>query len=441
MPDLSLDSIQPWTPHTLAAPLTKQNKESLVISAGGTRTCVGGWQLTYSGAKAGLSYLVRIEVEHRDLDCVRDSLRCMAYWEKLDPHWEIVSWDYLLPNRSGDSSLRFQRCFTAPDGADRLILRYTFRWSAKGESTWRLPDIESVPTPKSPDPARIAVVTGRTGSRNTAYTRIQDNLNFYVPLCEAACRERPDLIVLPEIALQFGIKASPLDLAVPAPGPETEVFSDLARRHNVRIVLGMLERDGDAVHNSAVLIAPNGVIDGKYRKVHLAEHNEIKRSEIDSGILPGSGFPVFETEIGRIGCNICMDGSVAESSRMVGLAGADFLILPIMGDHRAHHAKGWAFDPDRFKSIMRTRAMDNQLCMVVAVNSRAGSCIIDRVGNVLAWNDGDDDYVLATVKRNDGYREKRNGCYRAINWMQRRPHVYRTFGDEENTGSLGLNAN
>jgi len=43
---------------------------------------------------------------------------------------------------------------------------------------------------------------------------------------------------------------------------------------------------------------------------------------------------VFDTEIERIGCNICMDSSAAESSRMVGLNGAEVLLLPIMGDHR-----------------------------------------------------------------------------------------------------------
>ena len=52
---------------------------------------------------------------------------------------------------------------------------------------------------------------------------------------------------------------------------------------------------------------------------------------------------------------------------MVGLNGADFLLLPIMGDHRADR---WTpgnpiFHESRWKAIMRTRAMDNQLCLVV----------------------------------------------------------------------------
>jgi len=197
----------------------------------------------------------------------------------------------------------------------------------------------------------------------------------------------------------------------------------------------MLERDEDAVYNSAVLIGPDGTVDGRYRKVHLA-----MAGEIDTGILPGGDFPVFETEIGRIGCNICMDSSVAESSRIVGLNGADFLLLPIMGDFRAWHPKEGGFDPDRFKAIMRVRAMDNQLCVVVARNRAQASCIIDHVGDILAWNDGDRDFIQARVRVDNRYRAPSGGSYRGVNWMQRRPHLYQAFAVEENVGTLLTNA-
>ena len=247
--------------------------------------------------------------------------------------------------------------------------------------------------------------------------------------------KRPDLIVLPEIALQYGVKGSPLELAVPVPGPEAEPFVDVARDYGVYVLLGAIERDGDAVHNTAVLFAPDGGVDGKYRKVHLAVGGEM-----DSGILPGDDFPVFDTEIGRIGCNICMDSSAAESSRMIGLNGADFLLLPIMGDHRAWHPEDHTWDPERFRGIMQTRALDNQLCMVVAVNRAEGSCIIDRTGHVLAWNDGSERFVTAEVNLVDGFMPKSRGCFRGINWMQRRPHTYRAFVEEENAGALKAEA-
>ena len=223
---------------------------------------------------------------------------------------------------------------------------------------------------------------------------------------------------------------APAGICAPAPGPETDVFAAIARRHKVRIALPFLERDGDAVHNSVVLISPEGVIDGKYHKVHLADGREV-----ESGIRPGDTFPVFHTEIGRLGCNICMDSSAAESSRMVGLNGADFMLMPIMGDLRADRWSVGAplFNESRWKAIMRTRAMDNQYCLVAARNKAQGSCIIDRKGDILAWNEGDQD-ISRQVNLDDGYTSMGGVCFREVTWMQRRPHLYHAFTEEGNVG-------
>ena len=127
---------------------------------------------------------------------------------------------------------------------------------------------------------------------------------------------------------------------------------------------------------------------------------------------------------------------------MVGLNGADLLLLPIMGDHRASRFTPGSpiFAEDRWKAIMRTHAMDNQLCMVVARNNSQGSCIVDRKGDILAWNEGDEDFISTTVELNDGYRTWNGGCFRDVNWLQRRPHVYAPHVDEGNLGSLTAEA-
>lgn len=437
MAELVLESVEPWAPHVTAAPLTERNNDTLAVAANGTRTCVGGWQLTYSGVASGKLYVIEAEAAYRDVNRVRDVLRCEAFFGALEPDasrrrgQNVKAWDFLLPEWN-DASVRFSRCLVAPDDAGQLIVRYTFRWSVAGSAEWQLPEIAVHEVADESAPVSICVVTGRAGDRKRKFESIQDNVDFYVPLCREACEgEKPDVIVLPEICLQWGIKGSPIDLAVPAVSEETQPFADLAREYETHVLLGMLERDVDAVHNSAVLFGPTGDVEGVYRKVHLAVGGEM-----DSGILPGDDFPVFDTQVGRIGCNICMDSSASESSRMVGLNGADFLLLPIMGDHRAQFPDGSGWDPDRFRAIMQTRAMDNQMCMVVAVNNVKGSCIVDRTGKVLVWNDGSAPYVMAKVPLEDGIRAVSGGCLRGVNWMQRRPHVYGAFGEEENVGGL-----
>lgn len=315
-------SIEPWTPHPKAAPRTERDGDkALVVAANGTRTFVGGWQL------------------------------------------------------------RFARTIVAPDDTGELTLRCAFRWATKGRATWALPRLHPIEPPKPPAPVRVAVVTGHTYSRRDRTFDIPSNVRFCAALCEAACAAGPNLIVLPEICLQWQVPGSALDRAVPAPGPETDALCQIARRHRVCIALPILERHEDAVTNTALLISPQGEIDGRYHKVHLAV-----AGELDSSVWPGDSFPVYETEVGRIGCNICMDSSAVESSRIAGLKGADFLALPIMGDHRANRfTRGTpAFNESRWKAIMRTRSLDHQLCMVVARNAAWGSCIVDRKGEILA---------------------------------------------------------
>ena len=57
-------------------------------------------------------------------------------------------------------------------------------------------------------------------------------------------------------------------------------------------------------------------------------------------------------------------------------------------------------------------------------------------GDFLAYNDGTQDIITATVPAADGYRTWNGGDFRGINWMQRRPHIYGAYTDAENRGSL-----
>lgn len=321
--------------------------------------------------------------------------------------------------------------FTAPEDKHHLTLYYIFRWTATGKATWQMPKITPTETPVVAPPVRVSVVTGKAEDRPDQLGSVEANIQYYSDLCKKTIEEsQPDIIVLPEIALQWGVKGSRIDGAISVPGPETEHFGKIAQAGNTHIVIGAHEKRHDAVYNAAILIDPNGGVVGSYRKVHLAEGGEWLCE-----ITPGTDFPVFETDIGRIGFNICMDSSVAESSRMIGLQGADFLILPIMGDLRGNsNINGkWEFDPDKWKAIMRVRAMDQKLCMIVARNRSEGSCIINAKGDMLAWNDGDQDFISAEVQIRDFYK-LRGFCQTRLNLYQRRPHLYHDYTETYNYG-------
>ena len=115
------------------------------------------------------------------------------------------------------------------------------------------------------------------------------------------------------------------ECAEPIPGPSTKYFGELAKRHQLYIVAGLLEREGPLVYNVAALIGPDGDLVGKYRKVTLP------RGEIEGGITPGNTYPVFETKLGKIGMMICYDGFFPEVARELSNRGAEVIAWPVWG--------------------------------------------------------------------------------------------------------------
>lgn len=432
---IRLEQREVWTPHPAATPATSLAGDEVLVQGNGTSTCCGGWQFVYTGIRGGQAYRISASVEHKDLEHPRDSLVAMLVWDRWEKHQSESGqrpWNYLLPKPASDHRMDFEAVVVAPEGATAMTVRYTFRWSASGSSRWTAPQILPTTVPQR-KPVKICVLskTRQTAQRVKVLPfsegldlpkDIAECVDLWASLVLEACKSGPQLIVTPEVAIRGEdlIKG-----AVAVPGPATQPFEKIAREKTVYLVLGMKQRDGDAVYNAAVLIGPEGVL-GTYRKVHLATGEGL------SGMSAGDSFPVFDTPIGRIGCLICMDTTVSESARMLALNGADFICFPIMGDLRADR---WSPGPpiyheDRWKAIMRTRAIDNQVCMVVARNGAQGSCIIDRKGDILAWNEGDREIIEATLPAEDGYRIWNGGDFREVTFLLRRPHLYGAYTDQ-----------
>lgn len=141
----------------------------------------------------------------------------------------------------------------------------------------------------------------------------------------AAAAEGARLIVFPEASLTgyvFHDKASARDAALDADGPEISAVADACRETGAWAVVGAIEREARRLHNSLFLVGPVGVA-GRYRKLHTLCLG------VDRFTTPGSDPPpVFETPLGRIGLNICYDGTFPETARALKLGGAQLIVLP-----------------------------------------------------------------------------------------------------------------
>ena len=191
-----------------------------------------------------------------------------------------------------------------------------------------------------------------------------DNLARSVGLIEHAAANRASVIVLPELANSgyvFASREEAFSLAEAVPdGESSRVWAAVAKSRNVHLVAGLVERAGDKLYNSAVVMGPKGHI-GTYRKLHLWGDEHLF---FESGDL---GLPVFHTEIGRLAAVICYDGWFPEVYRVLALKGADLVCMPT----------NWVPMPGQDPQRM---AMANTLAMANAHSNGLNIVCADRVG-------------------------------------------------------------
>lgn len=210
--------------------------------------------------------------------------------------------------------------YVAPRMARKARVQLVFRWAASASVRWSGFKFEPV-AEKSRRVVRLATVHKVPSGGETS----RDKCELFAPLIAQAAARQADLIVLPETLTALRGKWDYQAAAEPIPGPSTEYFGDLAKRHDLYIVAGLVERDGHLLYNVAVLIGPDGQVVGKYRKVCLP------RGEHDQGIQPGIGFPVFPTRFGKVGMMICYDGFFPEPARELAKNGAEVIAFPVAG--------------------------------------------------------------------------------------------------------------
>ena len=135
-----------------------------------------------------------------------------------------------------------------------------------------------------------------------------ENLAVAKELVAKAAAEKADLIVFPEMFMALPEKGRSLDkVAEPLEGPFVNSLAELASKHGLHIVSGFWESvPGDhRVHNTAVILSPEGKILDCYRKVHLFDALSIKESD---RMIPGNALPpIFTIKGVRIGLAICYD--------------------------------------------------------------------------------------------------------------------------------------
>lgn len=242
--------------------------------------------------------------------------------------------------------------------------------------------LQTAPVPRDPE-TTLAMLAERVGAARAAIPHVQ-------------------LILLPELHLS----APPSileehsgyarEVAVEIPGPLTDALGRIARDSGVWLVPGSVYELGEAgrIHNTAVVLSPDGELVSAYRKVFPWQPHE--------SCAPGAKFVTFEIpDIGRVGLAICYDGSFPETFRQLAWLGAEVVLQANLTT---------TSDREQELAMARANAIFNQLYVVsLNASSPAGvgrSAIFDPEG-LLRVSAGGGEELLTDVLDLDGVERVR----------------------------------
>jgi N-carbamoylputrescine amidase len=207
------------------------------------------------------------------------------------------------------------------------------------------------------------------------------NLKKTVALAERAARNGAQIICTQELfRSQYFCQSEDFrnfKLAEKIPGPATDAFCRLAKKHRVVVVASLFEKRAAGVyHNTAAVIDADGSLLGLYRKMHIPDDPLYYEKFY---FTPGDlGFKVWPTRHGKIGVLICWDQWYPEAARLTALQGAQILFYPTaIGWHPREKKKFGERQHDAWETIQRSHAIANG-CYVAAVN-RIGHELLDGV--------------------------------------------------------------
>jgi predicted amidohydrolase len=332
----------------------------LVIETPNNDVACGCWRRALPTLQKGRRYMLEAAFQAERVDSIGHSV------------WALLARgdrEFLELTHQGtrDGRHLMQLALEPDEDWSGLRLCLYLAWSPRSLVRWShvyLMDVTD--QPHTPRIVRLAAVSGGP----TAPQSPQDCLDFYCRRLDEIGRQGVDLVCLPEVINTSGLKGDTTRFAEPIPGDSTARLAAQARQHRMYVAASLSERDGPCRYNTGVLIDRAGQIVGQYRKTHLTISEALLQ-----GKTPGDMYPVFETDFGRVGYMICYDNHFPEVARALAIQGADVLVFSNMGDGRE---EGILWEP-----YIRTRALDNQVHIVAAVNG-GRSCIVSPRGELLS---------------------------------------------------------
>jgi len=399
-----------WSPRKVLASGSSCDGKTLCLSCDRFEQ-YGAWITDVSNIEPGHFY--RFEVMHQAKGVTSEdvSVAVILTWHRAGEPKSELQRDYVEPIGSDAEGWRTDgRTLQAPEKAGSVSVELLLRWAPHGSVAFKSPRLTEVPPPAR----RVArIITTHLEPSKPA--TVEGNTLIMSRMLDKVADQHPDLVLFSENFVDRGVRLPFDQKAQPIPGPLTDMLSKKAKAIHSYVVTTLHEVDQGVVYNTAVLIDREGKLVGKYHKVQIA------MAESEGGITPGSEFPVFETDFGKVGILTCWDNWFSDPARILRLKGAEILLFPLAGDGTPNH----------YEVTVRARAMDNGLYVVSCptLNDVPGM-IVNPAGDVVARVNGPFDYAVADLDLNREWRVRYlsvangDGEAKSLYIKERRPDTY-----------------
>lgn len=160
---------------------------------------------------------------------------------------------------------------------------------------------------------RVALICSKSLPGQT-----ESNLERHALWLERAARQGAKFIGFPECSLT-GYDLSERT-AIALESAPVRSLAELAKKHQVYVSAGLVEKREGKFFNTQILVGPGGLL-GAMRKVNLT----LKERKF---FAPGREFPVFDVDRIKVGIAICADATHFETVKLLGLRGAQMVFAP-----------------------------------------------------------------------------------------------------------------
>jgi predicted amidohydrolase len=290
----------------------------LTAQGNGRRECFGYLHRAVS-LQASKTYCLRVRLQTEGLQDLNRHLVHGVLGEGFN--------NLILSYRREDGAIVGEERFPGPDRDLEAEIRLYYRFSANGRVQWEHVSLEEC----APIPPRLVKVACSWG---------QGDLAHWEAWLDRAGEKGVDVALLPEV-----FNGKPVAQPEPLDGPSGALLARKARQWKMYVSGSFYERRGDLTLNTAPLYDRSGNLVGTYSK------NQLYDPEEDEGATPGVGFPVFETDLGRVGIIICYDSWFPETTRLLAYKGTELVLFPNAG---------------YFAGLMPARAADNGVWIAVS---------------------------------------------------------------------------